>query len=73
VSAVDYRPADRLHLWLLTVPSDPVPIGELNLVRESRGVSLRYADTWLERGFALSEDLPLIDRPFLADQRRDHG
>jgi serine/threonine-protein kinase HipA len=65
VTAADYRPTDRLYLWLLTVPSDPVPIGELNLVRESRGVSLRYADTWLERGFALSEDLPLIGEEFL--------
>jgi serine/threonine-protein kinase HipA len=65
VTAADYRPVDRLYLWLLTVPSDPVLIGELNLVRESRGVSLRYADTWLERGFALSEDLPLIDEEFL--------
>jgi serine/threonine-protein kinase HipA len=65
VTAADYRPTDRLYLWLLTVPSDPVLIGELNLVRESRGVSLRYADTWLERGFALSEDLPLIGEEFL--------
>jgi serine/threonine-protein kinase HipA len=47
------------------VPADPVPIGELNLVRVNRGVSLRYADAWLERGFALSEDLPLVDEEFL--------
>ena len=65
MSAAAYRPADPLHLWLLTVPADPVLIGELNLVRESRGVSLRYADAWLDRGFALSEDLPLIDDEFL--------
>jgi hypothetical protein len=65
VSAADYRPADQLYLWLLTVPADPVPIGELSLVRASRGVSLRYADAWLERGFALSEDLPLIAEEFL--------
>ena len=26
-----------------------------------RGVSLRYAPSWLAQGFALSEDLPLID------------
>jgi serine/threonine-protein kinase HipA len=65
VSATDYRPADQLHLWLLTVPADPVLIGELNLVRSNRGVSLRYADAWLERGFALSEDLPLVDEEFL--------
>jgi serine/threonine-protein kinase HipA len=65
LSADDYRPTDQLHLWLLTVPADPVLIGELNLVRANRGVSLRYADTWLERGFALSEDLPLVDEEFL--------
>jgi serine/threonine-protein kinase HipA len=65
VSAADYRPTDQLHLWLLTVPADPVLIGELNLVRANRGVSLRYADAWLERGFALSEDLPLVDEEFL--------
>ena len=65
MSAADYRPTDQLHLWLLTVPADPVLIGELNLVRANRGVSLRYADAWLERGFALSEDLPLVDEEFL--------
>lgn len=65
MSAADYRPTDQLHLWLLTVPADPVLIGELNLVRSNRGVSLRYADAWLERGFALSEDLPLVDEEFL--------
>jgi serine/threonine-protein kinase HipA len=61
VTAADYRPADQLYLWLLTVPADPVYIGELNLVRSNRGGSLRYAREWLERGFALSEDLPLVD------------
>ena len=64
-----YRPADQLHLWLLTVPADPVLIGELNLVRSNRGVSLRYADAWLERGFALSEDLPLVDEEFLPPEK----
>jgi serine/threonine-protein kinase HipA len=65
MSAADYRPADQLYLWLLTVPADPMLIGELNLVRSNRGVSLKYADAWLERGFALSEDLPLVDEEFL--------
>jgi serine/threonine-protein kinase HipA len=64
-----YQPSDRLYLWLLTVPEDAVPIGELHLVRETRGVSLRYMDTWLERGFALSEDLPLIDQEFLPREK----
>ena len=55
-----YRPSDQLFLWLLTDPAQPVPVGELNMVRSLRGVSLRYADSWVERGFALSEDLPLL-------------
>jgi serine/threonine-protein kinase HipA len=59
-----YRVTDQLFLWLVTDPDDPVPVGELNMVRSTRGVSLRYADSWIERGFALSEDLPLI-----ADER----
>jgi serine/threonine-protein kinase HipA len=60
-----YTPSDRLYLWLLTEPQRPVQIGELNLVRSSQGVSLRYTRHWLQNGFALSEDLPLIDQEFL--------
>jgi serine/threonine-protein kinase HipA len=60
-----YRIADQLFLWLLNEPDQPVLIGELNMVRSSRGVSLRYAPSWLERGFALSEDLPLVAGEFL--------
>jgi hypothetical protein len=41
VSAVRYEPSDRLHLWLLTRPLQPLPIGELNLIRSNQGVSLR--------------------------------
>ena len=59
-----YEPSNRLYLWLLTRPQQPVPIGELNLIRVSQGVSLRYHDSWLQRGFPLSEDLPLIDEEF---------
>jgi serine/threonine-protein kinase HipA len=64
-----YEPSDRLYLWLLTQPQQPVPIGVLNLVRSSQGVSLRYADAWLQRGFPLSEDLPLIDQEFLPTEK----
>lgn len=59
-TAARYKPADQLYLWLLTQPAQPVLIGELNMVRTSRGVSLRYDAGWIERGFALSEDLPLL-------------
>lgn len=59
-SAAKYKPADQLYLWLLTQPAQPVLIGELNMVRTSRGVSLRYDAGWIARGFALSEDLPLL-------------
>jgi serine/threonine-protein kinase HipA len=66
---VKYTPTDRLYLWLLTRPEQPVPIATLNLVRSSQGVSLHYTDNWLRDGFALSEDLPLIDTEFLPVQK----
>ena len=44
-----YRVTDRLFLWLLTDPTKPVPIGELNSARSPRGVSMRYTDHWLAR------------------------
>ena len=59
-AAVRYKPVDQLYLWLLTRPEQPLLIGELNTVRTSRGVSLRYDAGWIARGFALSEDLPLL-------------
>ncbi len=64
-----FLPTNRLYLWLLTQPEQPVLIGELNLVRSTQGVSLRYADPWLRRGFSLSEDLPLIDEEFLPQEK----
>jgi serine/threonine-protein kinase HipA len=64
-----YEPSNQLYLWLLTRPQQPVPIGELNLIRSSQGVSLRYVDSWLQRGFPLSEDLPLIDEEFLPAEK----
>jgi serine/threonine-protein kinase HipA len=69
LSAALYQPSDRLHLWLLTRPQQPVPIGELSLIRSAQGVSLRYIDSWLQRGFPLSEDLPLIDEEFLPSEK----
>ena len=60
-----YTPQDTLYLWSLVRPAQPTLIGDLNLVRSNQSVSLRYADSWLKRGFALSEDLPLIDQEFI--------
>ena len=54
---------DDLYLWYL---GDPTPryVGALKLVAAGKGVSLRYAGDWLANGFALSEDLPLVDNEF---------
>jgi serine/threonine-protein kinase HipA len=55
-----YQPRDQLYLWWLAQPAAPIVIGELAMVRTLRGVSLSYSDAWIEQGFALSEDLPLL-------------
>jgi serine/threonine-protein kinase HipA len=54
---------DDLYLWYL---GDLTPryVGALKLVAAGKGVSLRYAGDWLANGFALSEDLPLVDIEF---------
>jgi serine/threonine-protein kinase HipA len=67
--ATKYVPRDTLYLWLLTQPSQPVLVGELNMLRTVRGVSLRYVPEWIERGFALSEDLPLLAEEFLPKEK----
>lgn len=61
--------SDRLHLWWLTRPREPVLVGELNLIRATKGVSLKYAAHWLQHGSPLSEDLPLIDQEFLPSEK----
>ena len=52
---------DDLSLWYLGDPAAPRYVGELKLVSAGKGVSLRYGKEWLNHGFALSEDLPLVD------------
>src|SRR4051812_25644811 len=59
-TSIAYQPRDQLFLWWLGDPAQPVLIGDLLFVRSSRGVSLRYSNEWIERGFPLSEDLPLL-------------
>jgi serine/threonine-protein kinase HipA len=52
-----------LYLWWLADPRKARLVGNLRLLvgdgRRSNGVSLEYAENWLNNGFALSEDLPL--------------
>jgi serine/threonine-protein kinase HipA len=60
---------DDLYLWYLGDPATPCCVGELKLLAAGKGVSLRYGSEWLSQGFALSEDLPLIDTDFLPPGR----
>jgi serine/threonine-protein kinase HipA len=52
---------DELYLWYLGDPTAPRFVGTLRLVAAGLGVSLDYDKAWLANGFALSEDLPLIE------------
>jgi serine/threonine-protein kinase HipA len=52
---------DDLSLWYLGDPATPRYVGALKLVSAGKGVSLHYGEAWLANGFALSEDLPLVD------------
>lgn len=64
-----YPVVDTLYLWYLGRPERPLSVGELNLALSARGVSLRYGREWLQHGFALSEDLPLLDIEFLPREK----
>ena len=52
---------DVLYLWFLGDPQAPRLVGTLRLVEAGKGASLQYGGDWLQSGFALSEDLPLVD------------
>ena len=60
---------DDLHLWYLGDPATPRLVGALKLVAAGKGVSMYYGKAWLASGFALSEDLPLVDNEFLPPGR----
>ena len=60
---------DDLYLWYLEDPATPQYVGALKLVAAGKGVSLHYGREWLANGFALSEDLPLVDNEFLPPGR----
>jgi serine/threonine-protein kinase HipA len=66
MSKVSTNPAfDELYLWYLGDPHSPQWVGTLHLVSSGKGVSLRYAPSWLAEGFPLSQDLPLLDTEHL--------
>ena len=52
---------DELYLWFLADPALPRYVGQLRLLAAGKGVSLQYGTDWLSGGFALSEDLLLVD------------
>ncbi len=60
---------DDLYLWYLADTGTPRYVGALKLVAAGKGVSLHYGREWLDNGFALSEDLPLVDREHLPPGR----
>ena len=60
---------DELYLWYLGNPATPRYVGALNLVSTGKGVSLHYGKEWLDNGFALSEDLPLVDIEYMPPGR----
>ena len=60
---------DDLYLWYLGDPGTPRYVGALRLVAAGKGVSLQYGTQWLDNGFALSEDLPLVDHEHLPPGR----
>ncbi len=66
-----FVPRDTLYLWWLADPAAPRFIGTLRLLRQTQGVSLQYADAWIARGIALSEDLPLLDLEFMPPGREE--
>lgn len=54
-----YSPRDTLWLWMLSDPLKPCLIGTMQWISGGQGVALEYAPSWLQTGYALSEDLPL--------------
>jgi len=61
---------DKLYAWLLTDPNQARLIGEI--VRQSNGdVGLKYDPAWLDNGFALSDDMPLVAQLLTPVHRTD--
>lgn len=68
--AEGYKPQDAMSLWWLGQGRQaPLLVGQLFLAEGNRKVGLEYSPEWLQRGFALSEDLPLARGVFLPKDR----
>ncbi len=65
-----YVPQDKLYVWTLVNPANPVLTGSVSLSRLIPNcATFTYADDWWE--FALSEDLPLITRQLFSRETKD--
>ncbi|MBU3738366.1 MAG: type II toxin-antitoxin system HipA family toxin [Rhodoferax sp.] len=68
-----YTPQSAMSLWWLgkgaAQPHSPLRIGRVFLAEGNRKVGLEYDPDWLQDGFALSEDLPLVRGVFLPKER----
>ena len=64
-----YQTQDAMSLWWLGDSASPRLVGQLFLAEGNRKVGLEYDTTWLQSGFALSEDLPLARGVFLPKER----
>lgn len=68
-----YKPQDAMSLWWLGKGAGqqfpPRLIGRVFLAEGNRKVGLEYDSTWIQDGFALSEDLPLARGVFLPKER----
>ena len=65
MQSLNFVPQDAMYLWWLGDSAAPRLIGDIRLADRNRKVSLTYDVTWLQNGFALSEDLPLVAGEFL--------
>ena len=60
----EYSPVSEMSLWWLG-HATPQLIGQLVLAENNRKVGLAYDENWLQKGFALSDDLPLANSLYL--------
>jgi serine/threonine-protein kinase HipA len=65
VNSSNFIPQDTMYLWWLGDSETPQLVGDIRLADRNRKVSLSYDAAWLDDGFALSEDLPLVTGEFM--------